>query len=163
MRVIILLAFLYPEIAMSQSLSTDAAEFADKHFFRESLIDLLYDNDLDFEQHFQCESVMFKRSDRAGGFEATCFTDDVFILHIKANVDSKGRPNRVYVCPDDVQGRLPNSAEIDKIKLLAIDREELENATMFFMGYSRSWLRKFVNILVENEDSDFFCWELLRR
>ena len=144
----------------AKNLGVESEILADRHFYRQSLIDLLYNNKLEYKKIFSCNSVVFEKSNNTNGIDTACVTDDD-ILWISISVGSKKRPTSVYVCPTKIDKII-----ISKLVSLAHQNNEIKNGTTYRMGLTKGWVRKFENVLFSYSDETglkMSCWALNRR
>ena len=144
----------------AKKLKVESERLADKHFYRQNLINLLYDNKLEYKKIFNCSSVMFEKPNNTNGIDTACVTEDD-ILWISISVGSRKRPISVYVCPSNTDKNV-----VSKLESLAYQNDEIKNGTTHRMGLTKGWVRKFENVLFSYNDKTglkMSCWTLNRR
>ena len=136
---------------------------ADKHYFRQQAIELLYDKKLNYEKAFSCKKV----AENVSGpkLDVVCASDigkDVFTLTIiKAK---NGYAAYVLVCPAgfdrlDPYNIIPNAFENDKTNFGGY------SGNSYYMGRTNGWIKDFENILLTADMgfSKMSCWGLNKR
>ena len=145
---------------MSKDLKEQSEILADKHFYRQKLIKLLYDNELEYRELFNCKNILFEQLKDDGGIDTSCITE-TDLLWISISIGPRKRPSSVYVCPSAHQEGLET-----KLRNLAYDSDEIKNGIIYRMGLSKGWLRKFENVFFISDHQTgvkLNCWTLNRR
>ena len=146
-------------VSVAKELTSQAEQLANQNYYRKSLIELLYDNDMDYRSAFDCTSVMFEMPNDENAIDAACVTN-IDVLWISTSMGPKQRLGSAYVCPTKQDDIL-----IKKLKTLAYENEKIPNGIQYYMGRTDGWLRDFENILaiIDVDNMPLSCWSLLRR
>jgi len=150
----------YASVSAAQELTSQAEQLANQNYYRENLISLLYDNDMDYRSAFNCTGVMFEKPNDNGAVDAGCM-NDADILWISMTMGPRRRLSSAYVCPSTQDRFL-----VEELKGLSSENDKLENgATTYRMGLTNGWLRKFENVFVTMNQGgmSLSCWSLNRR
>ena len=150
----------YASISVAQELTSQAEQLANQNYYRENLISLLYDIDMDYRSAFNCTGVMFEKPNDNGAVDAACIKD-ADILWISMVMGPRRRLSNAYVCPTTQDRYL-----VEELKGLSSENNQLENgATTYRMGLTNGWLRKFENVFVTMNQGglSLSCWSLNRR
>ena len=146
--------------ALAKELKLQSEEIADQSYYRQNLITLLYDKDIDYRTSFKCESVMFEKPNDKGAIDTACVTG-TDILWISTTMGPKRRLSSAYVCPTKQDNSL-----IKKLQNLSYEKDNLAGgASQYRMGLTNGWFRKFENIFVmlNMNGVSLTCWSLNRR
>ena len=148
----------YAPFAVAKELKSQTEQIADQNYYRQGLISLLYDIDIDYRSSFNCNSIMFEKPNDKGAIDAACVTE-TDILWISTSMGPKRRLGSAYVCPTKQDNNL-----IKKLKNLSYENKEMSNGTEYRMGLTNGWFRKFENILVIlDQGLSLSCWSISRR
>ena len=147
-------------LCIAKELKGKSEDLANKYFYRQDLIKLLYDNDLEYKKLFNCQSVMLEKPNDKGGIDTACVTE-TDILWISISIGPRRRPSSVYVCPTKRQDTV-----IEMLISLSYETNTTNNGIKYRMGKTNGWLKKFENVLFSyNAESgiNVSCWDLIRR
>lgn len=160
----LLLGFSFGSTALAApALPKSVEQIANKHYFREEAIILLYDKNVNYEKAFSCKKIMHQKNDiRTDALCASTTTKDVFTLTILDG--KKGYPGYVLVCPAGFDQQDPY-----EIVSYAFQTDEVNfqgsNGMSYYMGRTNGWIKDFENIFL-TADMGFTkmsCWGLNKR
>ena len=137
-------------------------QVADKHYFRQEAISLLYDKKHDYVNAFNCLNVM----DSVSGprIDVICTSADTNVLTLSMVLENNAYPIYVMVCPAGFD-------DLDPFKIaqyaFIIEPTEFngDKGTSHYMGRSNGWIKDFENIFL-TADLGFVkssCWALNKR
>ena len=140
-------------------------QIADKHYFRQEAISLLYDKKHDYVKAFNCDNVM-DLSDAANGsrLDVICLRANNSVLNLSIVLKNNAYPVYVMVCPAGFD-------DLDPFEIVqyafVIEPTEFNGdmGTSHYMGRSNGWIKDFENIFL-TADLGFAkssCWALNKR
>lgn len=151
---------IHASIVLADELKLSSEQIADQSYYRQQLIKLLYDKDIDYRNHFDCESVLLETPNDRGAVDATCIKGAT-VLFISTGMGPKKRLSSADVCLS-----AQNPGLTDTLKNLSYVSKSLDNGSVLYhMGFTDGFLRKFQNVFVtmSNGGTSLSCWSLLRR
>jgi len=140
-------------------------QIADKHYYRQEAISLLYDKKHNYVDAFSCENVM-NLSDAANGsrLDVICHRANNSVLSLTIFLKNNSYPLYVMVCPAGFD-------DVDPFKIaqhaFVIEPTEFNGdaGTSHYMGRTNGWIQDFENIFL-TADLGFAkssCWALNKR
>ena len=147
-------------MAMADDLKVKSEKIADQSYYRQSLIKLLYDKDIDYRTHFGCESILLETKNDKDAIDAACIIKNR-VLFISTGMGPKKRLSSADVCLSEQSVSL-----IETLKGLSyVSKAPGNGSTLYHMGFTDGWIRKFQNVFVtmSRGGESLSCWSLLRR
>lgn len=140
----------------SFDIDSTVEEMADKYFQRASLVELLYDKDVNIRKAFSCDAVLLEHENDKGAIDSSCLLSGK-IFYISTSMGKKRRLSGAYVCIDWLPGERRQYFEER-----SFEKKLSGSSVIFRMGRTDGWLREFENVFVVRPDG-FSCWSILRR
>ena len=147
-----------PKLSLAQDIDDYVLRLGQTYFFSDAIETTLYDRNQNYREAFNCDSVLLEQKNDQGGINAMCVNGSN-IISLQTQMGPKGRLSSVYACPSVLDDEVVN-----KIKSAAFDTVKNSNGTLYFLGYRRNWLRKYVNrMFIFDEHPALVCWDIGRR